>query len=107
MDNYIEITSLEEFKNAVDGFATVIPKIEEVFASENKIFTEIEASNSWNSEAQKKMCDKYTVIKNNYDSVITSLNSYLALAQTAYTEYKKRDDLMNEELNKNSGAYNV
>ena len=105
--NYIKISSFEEFNNALEAFESTINQISELFTTQNNLFAQLEHSDFWISESQKKFCEKYNELKSKYESINQSLESYQKLAKDAYDKYLANNELSNNQLNSNSSSYDV
>lgn len=92
MNNGFVINDKQKMLDIISDIESNIKNIRDVFDDENNNFSEIEKGEIWDSSLQKSVVEKYNELKNNYDTIIDTLNSYALFVKSVVEKY--------EEINK-------
>lgn len=71
-----------------------------------KFYSEL-GTDIWNSELQKKYCEKYLELTNSYDSISESLLIYIKFLNMAVENYENLNTTLKSDIDKNINELDV
>ena len=105
--NKIIIEDSAKFEEIITRFEDNIKKIQEVFENENNNFEKIDSKETWTGLTQNSVVEKYNALKNNYDNIINSLNTYLTFMKKALKGYEDIDNKINLKIEEYENELNI
>ncbi len=97
MMNNITITDSEKFEEVINSLLDSYNKLKEIKDSEIRNKEKINGTDTWTSNAQKSMSNKFEELIESYEQIDFSLAIYIKFLSKTLEDYK----LLNDEISKN------
>ena len=89
------LISYEAVLSLADKIQSETTKLQSIFYEQNRNFEMINLSSIWSSNSQGACYSKYKELSNQYDEIITSLNTYSTFLRNVAIAYRDLDDKLN------------
>ncbi len=105
----IKITSSEQFESIIANMEQHYKNVEAILQREDKNMERINETETWAGDTQGVIYSKYQELHENYDPILTSLQTFIKFMRQTVTDYKELEtkigndaDMNSEELDVNS-----
>ncbi len=105
--NDFEITSSEEFENIIRNIEIHCKNIESIFQNENKNMERINQTVAWSGPAQEATYNKYKELSDCYDTINTSLKTFVNILQSTVNKYKAVESAIQNNAEQNAVQLDV
>ena len=106
-NNQIIISDTFEFQRLIDILNSSLDRINDLFEKEKLEMENINATDIWTGEVQKRTYDKYQQLSKSYDSVSESLGIYIKFLQNTVDQYINAEETIDRNIETNSDNIDV
>lgn len=103
----IVIASKDDFEKIIVQLESTIPIIDKILQEESNKMMTVDATEIWKGPTQQIITEKYNDLAKNYKPFIDGLKTYIKFLKNTIANYKKQEDVINQNIEINETNMNV
>ena len=107
MEDRVIITDSVQFESIVNEIEKSFLKIKDIFANELRNSKEIDGTDTWNSNGQVALYNKYVALMKNFDPIEYSLELYIKFLRKTLEDYRRFEKALENNMEEFSSELDV
>ncbi len=103
----IKITSSSDFENIIANMEKHYNNVNQIFQREDKNMERINQTEAWAGDTQEVVYNKYQELKENYNPILNSLQTYINFMKQTVSDYKELEGKINSDADNNASELDV